>query len=124
MRHLIDLVEGQEHFAYHVTPLRNLKAIAEHGLVPKRGARSKRLGEKAIGIYLFPDHESLTTALDQWLFDEFGEETRLALLKVRLPMNAQIDSEVAYEVRCYDVIPPENITVLSRDLGGEVGVPS
>lgn len=70
---------------FHVTTLRNWKKIQKEGLVPKRGARSCLLGEKGKQIFLFPDVDSTTDALMNWLGELFSERTKLALLEIKIP---------------------------------------
>jgi hypothetical protein len=104
---------------YHVTPARNLRAIQRDGLMPKRGARSKKLGEPVPAIYLFPSLEAVEDALSGWLGGEFDEDARLALLAVTVPPGAETRTTADYERIVTAPIPPENIRVLSRDALGE-----
>jgi GNAT superfamily N-acetyltransferase/uncharacterized ParB-like nuclease family protein/2'-5' RNA ligase len=107
---------------YHITPARNLKRIMTEGLVPKQGPRSRALGEPLGAIYLFRDVEAVETALDNWLGEQFGEETRLALLKVSVPSDAQLLKTTAdYELVVGTTIPPSNISVVTRDV--DAGIP-
>jgi len=116
------VAEGATRTVFHVTPARNLARIQSEGLLPRVGARSKRLGEKVPAVFVFPNVGDLDTAMDQWLFDEFSEGTRLALLRVELAADLPCHSDVEYEVGVRAPIPPSAITVLCTDLGNEVGV--
>lgn len=104
---------------YHVTPISNLKKIQTSGLLPRRGPRARRLGEKNDAIYTFPSLTDVEDALGGWLGNEFSEDARLALLAVKLPEGVRTQSDVGYEQAILDPIAPENIRVLSRDLFGE-----
>lgn len=122
MRAFIHIIESVDSVGYHVTPFRNLKSIRESGLVPKIGARSKRAGEAVPGIYLFPSIQAVEDACQNWLFDEFGEDERLALLRVQIPTDAEVSPGAGFESVLTAVIPPENLNVLSSDLGNEAGL--
>jgi len=115
-------IAGAPRTVYHVTPARNLSRIRSEGLIPRVGARSKRLGEKVPAVFVFPTIDDVDVAMDQWLLDEFPESTRLALLKVDLPPDLPCHSDVEYEIGVRAPIPPCALTVLSTDLGNEVGV--
>lgn len=101
---------------YHLTPAGNLARIKREGLVPGRGPRSRRLGEEHPAIYLFVSREDVDQALLGWLGEEM-EETRLALLEIRLPQDIPL-RRVAFEVQVSASIPPEAIRVLSSDYDG------
>ncbi len=99
---------------YHVTPARNLKRIKAEGLVPKRGPRSRRLGEPGPSIYLFSSLEEVDNALMNWLGEEFGEDTQLAVLQITPPPGVQFTPSrgAEWEVQTNQPIPPEYIRVL------------
>jgi len=101
---------------YHVCLTRSLPRILENGLAPRIGPRSKRRGEKKPAIYFFPDLETLDDALSNWLGDEFSESAKLALLKVQIPHGVEVKSDVEYERHIHEPVPPDHITVLTRDI--------
>ncbi len=107
--------------AYHVTPTRNLFRIMREGLAPRIGPRSRRLGEAVAAVYLFEDADSLQDALDNWLGDEFAEDAMLALLRVEVPAGTRLAEGAGFEMAAIDALPPECLSVLSRDLGGLTG---
>lgn len=104
---------------YHVTPKRNLRAIAERGLLPKRGTRSRALGEVSEAVYLFADAESLETAGGNWLLDEFSEGALLAVLAVRLPQPLTAVRGQEFEVTSTEIVGPGALTLLTSDWGNE-----
>jgi hypothetical protein len=122
MRSFIHIIESVESIGYHVTPFRNLKSIRMSGLVPKIGARSKRAGEATPGIYLFPSIQAVEAACQNWLLDDFGKDERLALLRVEIPADAEVSPGAGFETVLTAVVPPENLNVLSSDLGNEAGL--
>jgi hypothetical protein len=99
---------------YHVTPARNLKRIFKEGLRARRGARSRKLQEGK-AIFLFPTRQAAEEAAANWLGDEFAEGTRLALLKVLVPSDAEIvfDPGVGYESLVTTDVGAENLSVVS-----------
>ena len=97
---------------YHVTRLANLKKIMTSGLTPKIGRRSKSLGESTPAIYFFPDLDALEYAAMNWLGDEFSETTKLVALKVEIPQNIEIFSDVEYECHVYEPISPSDIRIM------------
>lgn len=107
------MCESVEHF-YHVTPTRNLKRIKAEGLIPNRGPRSRRLGEPGSSIYLFTSMEEMEDALMNWLGDEFGEDTQLAILQITPPPGVQFTPSrgAEWEAQTNQPIPPEYIRVL------------
>lgn len=103
---------------YHVTPATNLAAIEREGLRPSIGARSGLIKELDRAIYCFPTLDAVDSGLGSWLGEEFDEDGALALLRIDLPANREpYTIEVAFEVQVHISIPPEAITVLSRDYG-------
>ncbi len=105
---------------YHVTKMAYLDSILRHGLIPFIGPLSKSCGEDVSRIYLFPDLQSMETALSAWLGDalneEYGETTKFCSLKITLPDDFPIQTGcVPYESYSYDVIPPNFITYLKEE---------
>lgn len=99
---------------YHVTPMENLPSIRKYGLVPQIGARSQEFGECSPGIYLFRSKEDMDNAmmnwLGDWLSEHHGEECELAILKIELPLNAELSvSPAGYECICKTTIPADHI---------------
>ena len=60
--------------AYHVTLTRNVARIMREGLLPRRGSRSRRLGESREAVYLFKGREAAADGLANWLGDELPED--------------------------------------------------
>lgn len=114
MRQWITLVETVQVF-YHVTPARNIPHIMRDGLVPKMGRRARKLKEPVAGIYLFHSVDEASDAVANWLGDEFGESTRLALLAITIPEDAQTVTGAGFETILTTSIPPQFITIVSRD---------
>lgn len=102
---------------FHITPARNLPAIFRAGLAPMIGERSAALGETSAQSYHFPDWESLSDALTNWLGEQFDEDETLALLAVK-PQGLELESDAAtgFEVRCTETIPPDALSVLALDI--------
>lgn len=103
---------------FHVTPISNLQAIRQHGLLPRIGERSQLLGEPVPRVYAFPTLADCECALGQWLgdcFNELEEETGmlidlvvLEIDKAQIPAEA-ISSTVSWELMIASVVPPEAI---------------
>ena len=68
---------------FHVTPTRNLKKILANGIEPRVGVRSRKLSEVAC-IHLFRSRDSMEDAVMGWLGEQFGENTPLTALEIRL----------------------------------------
>lgn len=100
---------GQEHMYFHVTPKSNLARILKTGLLPKIGARSKKLKEPNPAIYLFGSKEDAEEAVMNWLGDEFGDSA-LVLLSVSLPTDSV--TKDGFEYRVYDAVDPSKIEVI------------
>lgn len=120
LRDYIDLVESMENrdrTFYHVTPTDNLASIMSEGLVPSVGDRSKKLGENAC-VFLFPSREDAEDGVDQWMGDDFDDEQPIALLEVTVPLEIEIfkTADIDWEFYTKVTIPPECLTILSRDL--------
>ena len=109
------LGEDAERILYHVTPARNIARIMRDGLIPKIGPRSRKLKEPVAGIYLFHSIVEAEDGAANWLGDEFGDETRLALLAVKVPDDAQSVEGAGFETVLTTAVPPQNITIVSRD---------
>ena len=98
---------------YHVTLTRNVAKIMREGLHPRRGPRSRRLGESHKAVYLFKGREDAADGLANWLGNELPEDEPVALILVNLPAGARIlDTTAEYELVVADHIPPENLTVV------------
>ena len=101
---------------YHVTPTCNVPRIMREGLLPRRGPRSRRLGESREAVYLFKEREAAADGLANWLGDELPEDEPVVLIMVDLPAGARIlDTTADYELILADHIPPENLTVMEFD---------
>lgn len=102
---------------YHVTEARLVPVILERGIIPQIGPRSARLGEPAPRAYFFRSLADIEDALFSWLFDEFGEDTQIALLRVDHNREEALVHETKWEVSSTAVTPPSAITVLTLDIG-------
>ena len=60
------------------------------GLLPRRGSRSRRLGDSREAVYLFKGREAAADGLANWLGDELREDEPVALIVVDLPAGARI----------------------------------
>ena len=102
---------------YHVTPSENKNSILSHGLLPKIGERSEDI-ETMPAIFLFPDEQSMQTALGSWFGELFNEDDKLTAFSVKLPdkyiQNSTINT-VEYETMCLDPIPTEWLTYHSDE---------
>jgi hypothetical protein len=102
--------------AYHVTLTRNIPKVLGEGLHPRRGPRSRRLGESRKAVYLFKSHEAAADGLANWLGDELPEEEPVALVLVDLPAGIlTLDTTAGYELVVAERIPPGSLTVLCLD---------
>ena len=100
---------------YHVTLAKNVNSNLKEGLIPKIGERSLEIGEKEPLVYLFPNQEDMECAVMQWLGDwyedEYGENVKLACLKVEVPYQFPIENgEVEYECTSKYTIPSKYIS--------------
>ena len=121
---------------YHITPTKNLKRILVEGLLPKFGARCRKTRQ----LSTMPEDQAVELALrllrakkrvpaifffatradadeSNWICDEFGENTRLALLAVEIPEGCGILSDVEWERHVLEPIPATHIKVLNRSWG-------
>ena len=99
---------------YHVTLTRNVPKILREGLHPRRGPRSRRLGESHKAVYLFKSREDAADGLSNWLGAELPEDEPVALIMVNLPADTQIlDTTADYEIVVADSILPANLTVIA-----------
>jgi len=115
MRTLITLCEAEDLTLYHITPTRNVPKIMQQGLIPRIGVRARKLNEPVKGIYLFHSKDEASDGVANWLGDEFGEDTRLALLAVRVPADATRSAGAGFETILTEPVPPDRITIVSRD---------
>lgn len=93
---------------YHVTYQENMESIIRTGLLPAIGELSERYHEEQERVYLFPDKESVDTALLNW-GDEWDEDKPLVLLELSVPKAMLKPGEVEWEVYSYEPIPPSCI---------------
>lgn len=99
---------------YHATEERNLSGIMSRGLIPSMGTRSEKLGDS--GIFLFKEMVDLEDALMNWLGDEIDEDSRVAILRVKVPDSRKIrQSPASYEVIYTDIIPPNMIELVGYE---------
>jgi hypothetical protein len=101
---------------FHVTLKRNVPRIMCEGLQPRRGPRSRKLGESRKAVYLFKEREDAASSLANWLGDELQDDEPVALIMVNLPAGARIlDTTADYELVVADPIPYVNLTVVCLD---------
>jgi hypothetical protein len=97
--------------AFHVTERRHVQAILERGLLPKVPEDM----EDTQGVYLFPDYESMYTALQNWLgerMEKIEEETGRTYEEVLLVIDISgltLHSDVGFELCSVITIPPTRI---------------
>lgn len=119
MRDFISLVEAlsASRTVYHFSPAEHLPEIQRQGLIPQIGPRSRKLGEPRPAIYFFPTLAGAEDALMNWLGDEFDEAQPIALLRVNIPADVEIQCDQTYgdEVHVFAPIPAQNIEILSQD---------
>jgi hypothetical protein len=101
------LVEEDDRVLYHVTPTRNLPKIMQQGLVPKIGPRARHMREPIKGIYLFRSTDDAESGVMNWLGDYFGDDTRLALLAVKVPPGATEATGAGFETVLTEPVPPD-----------------
>lgn len=99
---------------FHVTKRKNLEKIMKEGLIPQIGKNSMCCESKPY-VFLFVDEESMNIALSSWFGELFDEEEELVSLKVNLPDNWELISDVEYEIASGDVIPPEYISYYKEE---------
>ena len=92
---------------YHVTPLKNLPSIKQHGIKPTSLSPVRIGNNKA--VYLFDDRTTMEDAVMNWLSDKFDENEPLVCLKINPTGLHIISSDVGYEVMTYDIVPWKNI---------------
>ena len=108
--------EATPQFVYHVTPTKNLKAIAKQGLVPAVGDRASKISGEKSGIYVFPDKVSAEDAVMNWLGDEFDDEP-LTMLKIDISgLEKNISKGADYELIVGTTIEPSRIKKLNVQL--------
>ena len=98
---------------YHVTPARNLPAIAAQGLVPQVGERSERAGETEPWVHCFTSFQRVENAFASGLERQFDEGERLAILCIGLhPPADPRQYSCSYKV----TLGPHLLWVLSDDI--------
>lgn len=102
-------------YAYHVTTAGIARKILKHGLLPGIGKRSRQI-EKRPAIHLFKTYDDVENALMNWLGEEFGENIKLALLRVKIPYNAIVVEGAGYEIVVLSRIPAKNIKMVMRNI--------
>lgn len=106
-------------FGWHVTPRRSVRNILREGLLPRIGPRAQQLGESQPAVYLFTSLEACLEGVEQWAADAMPDEP-LALLRVRIPRDADEARGAAFERCITSAIPTWMCEVVSFDLLGEV----
>lgn len=101
---------------YHVTPIENLPAILEHGLLPAIGPRSAELGEDSPAVFAFVDRQSCDTALGSWLGDVFEDvpEGGLVIFEIKSDIRPT-SSDAGFEALFTQPVPPQCLRVLGED---------
>jgi hypothetical protein len=101
---------------YHVTPIENLPAILEHGLLPAIGPRSAELGEDSPAVFAFVDRQSCDTALGSWLGDVFDDvpEGGLVIFEIKSDIRPT-SSDAGFEALFTQPVPPQCLRVLGED---------
>ena len=103
---------------FHVTTPDAWKKIQKEGLIPQIGERSQMVGEAFPAVFLFESEQAMHDALGSWLGAEFEGDEPLVALEVKPPAGMFLDEGVScpWEVRSYDSIPPEFITLYDSDI--------
>ena len=97
---------------YHVTPARNLAAIAADGLVPQIGVRSERAGETDPFVHCFTSFEGVANALSRWMVEQFEEAETLALLVINRRSQPHTPDGCTFGV----TLSPQLLWVLADDI--------
>lgn len=97
---------------FHVTPAYNYPGILKFGLLPQLGKRSAKVVGETPSVFLFVTRDDVTDALNNWLGDEFEEETDepLLVLQLDLPDDFPLDQHVDWEKISHKAISSEFIT--------------
>jgi hypothetical protein len=74
---------------YHVTPMRNMRAISLYGLVSHMPSGLEEHYEEPM-VFLFEDGATAMDALENWLVDLYDRDRFFALIKVVLPDNLPV----------------------------------
>jgi hypothetical protein len=101
---------------FHLTPSSNVAGILRDGLVPRIGPRATKLGERRPVVYMFSNMDDLGCALDNWLGEELEDVAKIALIRADIPPEIR-RRRVAFEIQVFDTIPPDCLTIVSRDYG-------
>jgi len=105
---------------WHVTEARNIPSIMQKGLEPRIGKSSRQAKETESAIYVFPDQTSMIDAITNWL----GDETyRQAVLELTVPKSWVIESDIRWESRILQPVPPSMIKVVVSDIDEWDGSP-
>lgn len=99
---------------FHVTRKENLYSIMKNGLIPQIGENSEGLENEPL-VFLFPDEDSMNTALSSWFGALYDDEDELISLKISLPTNWELISDVEYEYASKYLIPPEYIEFFKEE---------
>lgn len=118
---------AQEMTLYHVTPYHTYQTkIKRHGLIPRIGAKSKKVNEPVKRIYLFDSIDECENALMNWLGDEYEDigVKSVAILKVDLEnIDIEQNPDAGYEYWVTDPIPPDKIKLIKKEMINESFVP-
>lgn len=115
--HFLGLIETAMKTYYHVTTERASRKILVNGLIPRKGSRSNKLGEREEAIYLFKSIDDAEEAVMNWLGDEFNETAILVLLEVRVPSDFSItEIEGHFEAVSANPIPAKYIRLIKKEL--------
>lgn len=113
--HFLSISEDAMKTYYHVTTERASRKVLVNGLVPRKGSRSNKLGEKEEAIYLFKSVDDAEDAVMNWLGDEFNEDAILVLLEVKVPPDFVItEIEGHFEAVSADPIPAKYIRLVKE----------
>ena len=82
--------------------------------MPQIGENSK-LCETEPFVFLFSDEESMNIALSSWFGELFDEDEELISLKVDLPCNWELFSDVEYEVASKKISPPKYLSYYKEE---------
>lgn len=93
---------------WHLSPVRNVRAINAEGLKPAIGPRSEVIGESDARVHLFSTFDDLFSA-DHWLEEAFDEDQQLALFHVAVPRQEGAWTELA------EPVPADKVSLINID---------
>ena len=104
---------------WHVTSMKNVKAIRKCGLLPQIGKNSEICSESIPRVYMFVSREEMENALSHWLWLLFDYDEEIAILRItitdELKPFCSASEGFECEVACTERIPPEYIEFFDEE---------